>query len=88
MPVAVSRADHQAHKDEIARLREQVAALERELRRARRCLAAERLGQSSSGPARAEEGLYALSVTWLCRLAFPGTNHEFVQSNECEGSET
>ena len=73
MPVAVSRADHQAHKDEIARLREQVAALDRELRRARRCLAAERLGREQLRVRlRAEEGSHALSVTWLCRLAFPG----------------
>ena len=62
MPVAVSRADHQAHKDEIARLREQVAALERELRRARRCLAAERLGREQLRVRlRAEEGLHRLA---------------------------
>ena len=73
MPVATARADRQAHKDEVARLREQIAALERELRRARRCLAAERLGREQLRVRlRAEEGSHALSVTWLCRLAFPG----------------
>lgn len=39
MPLATARADRQAHKDEVARLREQIATLERDLRRARRCLA-------------------------------------------------
>ena len=73
MPGALSRADRQAHKDEVARLREQVAALERELRRARRCLAAERLGREQLRVRLGdEERSYALSVKWLCRLAFPG----------------
>lgn len=47
MPVALDRADKQATKDEIARLRGQVAELELELRRARRCLAAERAGREA-----------------------------------------
>ena len=47
MPVATSRADAQAHKDEIARLREQVTTLERALARARRCLASERAGREA-----------------------------------------
>jgi phage shock protein A len=73
MPVAVSRADHQAHKDEIARLREQVAALERELRRARRCLAAERAGREALRVRLAdEESANSFGVGVLCRLAFPG----------------
>lgn len=73
MPLALSRADRQAHKDEVARLREQVAALERELRRARRCLAAERLGREQLRVRLGdEERSHALSVKWLCRLAFPG----------------
>ena len=73
MPVALSRADQQAHKDEIVRLREQVAALVRELRRARRCLAAERAGREAlRARLAAEEMSHALSVEWLCRRAFPG----------------
>ena len=70
MPLALSRADRQAHKDEVARLREQVAALERELRRARRCLAAERLGREQLRVRLGdEERSHALSVKWLCRDA-------------------
>lgn len=73
MPLASSRADRQAHKDELTRLREQIAALERELRRARRCLAAERLGREQLRVRLgAEERSHALSVNWLCRIAFPG----------------
>ena len=73
MPVATSRADAQAHKDEIVRLREQVAALERELRRARRCLAAERAGREAMRVRLAhEETSNAFGVGVLCRLAFPG----------------
>jgi len=45
MPVATSRADAQAHKDEIVRLRDQVTTLERDLRRARRCLASDDPGE-------------------------------------------
>ncbi len=73
MPVATSRADAQANKDEIARLREQVTTLERDLRRARRCLAAERAGREAIR-ARLfyEERANAFGVGVLCMLAFPG----------------
>ncbi len=73
MPVATFRADVQAYKDEIARLREQVVTLERDLRRARRCLASERAGREALRVRLAsEENSHALSVQWLCRRAFPG----------------
>lgn len=73
MPVALSRADRQAHKDEVTRLREQVATLERDLCRARRCLASERAGREALRVRlAAAERSHALSVEWLCRLAFPG----------------
>ncbi len=73
MPVALSRADQQAHKDEIVRLRGQVADLERELRRSRRCLAAERAGREALRVRLAhEESANAFGVGVLCRLAFPG----------------
>ena len=73
MPLATARADRQAHKDEVARLREQIATLERDLRRARRCLASERAGREALRVRLAsEENSHALSVQWLCRLAFPG----------------
>ena len=73
MPEALSRADRQAHKDEIVRLREQVATLERELRRARRCLAYERAGREALRVRLAhEERAYAFGVGVLCKLVFPG----------------
>lgn len=68
MPVATSRADAQAHKDEIVRLREQVTTLERDLRRARRCLASERAGRESLRVRLAdEERANAFGVGVLCR---------------------
>ena len=73
MPLATARADAQAHKDEIVRLRELVAALERDLRRARRCLASERAGREALRVRLAnEERANAFGVGVLCRLAFPG----------------
>ena len=73
MPGAVSRADRQARKDEIVRMREQVATLERELRRVRRCLAAERAVREALRVRLAdEEKANAFGVGVLCRLAFPG----------------
>lgn len=73
MPGALSRADRQAHKDEVTRLREQVATLERALARARRCLASERAGREALRERLAdEERARAFSVGVLCRLAFPG----------------
>ena len=72
MPLATARADRQAHKDEVARLREQIATLERDLRRARRCLASERAGRESLRVRLAdEERANAFGVGVLCRLAFP-----------------
>ena len=73
MPGVLSRADHQAHKDEVTRLREQVATLERDLRRARRCLASERAKREALRVRLAdEERANAFGVGVLCRLAFPG----------------
>lgn len=73
MPAASSRSDRQAHKDEVSRLRDQVVALERELRRARRCLAAERAGREALRVRLAdEERASGFGVGVLCRLAFPG----------------
>lgn len=73
MSAVTLRVDRQAYKDEAARLREQIAALEHELRRARRCLAAERAGREALRVRlAAEERSHALSVEWLCKRAFPG----------------
>ncbi len=73
MPAALSHADRQAHKDEVALLREQIATLNRDLRRARRCLNSERAGREALRVRLAhEERANAFSVGILCRLAFPG----------------
>ena len=73
MPGALSRADRQAHKDEVVRLRERVASLERDLARACRCLASERAGREALRVRLAdEERANAFGVGVLCRLAFPG----------------
>lgn len=73
MPVATSRADAQAHKDEVTRLREQVTKLKRDLRRARRCLAAERAGREALRARLIDaERANTFGVGVLCGLAFPG----------------
>lgn len=73
MPVATYRADAQAHKDEVTRLREQVTTLKRDLRRARRCLAAERAGREALRARLIDaERANAFGVGVLCGLAFPG----------------
>ena len=70
MPLALSRADKQAHKDETERLRAQVADLTRDLTRARRCLAAERQGRENLRLRLAsQESAYAFAVGVLCRRA-------------------
>lgn len=72
MPLAVNRADRQAHKDEIERLRAQVAGLTRDLTRARRCIAAGRLVQESLRlRLAASERIYAFAVGILCRRVWP-----------------
>lgn len=73
MPAAALMADRRAYKDEIARLREQVRGLERDLQRARRCLAAERLGRESLRSRLAtEERSNSFAAGCLCKIAFPG----------------
>lgn len=72
MPLASRRAEHQAHKDQVVLLREQVAALEHQLRRARRCLAAERTAREALCSRVSDmERTYAFAVGTLARLAFP-----------------
>lgn len=74
MPMAITRADRQAHKDEIERLRAQVADLTRDLKRARRCIAAERQGRENLRLRLvAEERIYAFAVGVLCRRLWPTT---------------
>lgn len=70
---AARQADRQAHEDEIAMLRDRLAVLERELRRARRCLAAERMGREQiRARLDAEISANAFGVDVLCKIAFPG----------------
>jgi hypothetical protein len=73
MPSASARADRSAAKEHVERLQGRVVALEHELARARRCIAelrrskAERLTE-----ARVELARTQLSISILCRIAFPG----------------
>jgi uncharacterized protein YlxW (UPF0749 family) len=73
MGAVADRADRQALREENERLRAQVADLKKTLARARRCLAAERLGRESvRARLAAEERANEFSTAILCRLAFPG----------------
>lgn len=66
------RAERQALKDENARLRERVAALERDLKRACRCLAAERYAREKRvTELKADVQSYRFGTSLLCRIAFP-----------------
>jgi septal ring factor EnvC (AmiA/AmiB activator) len=72
-PVSLARSERQAHKDEAERLRARVADLERDLKRARRCIAAQRFANDAlSERLREADRVYHFSVRTLCRLAFPG----------------
>lgn len=72
MPLARSRAERQAHKDEAERLRLQVTKLERELARARRCIAAMRLShEARRSEWRASDSRSDAAISILCRVAFP-----------------
>jgi chromosome segregation ATPase len=73
MPGANARAEHQALKEEIAKLAEHAASLEKELARARRCLAAERMGRERLRQALADAGSsYSFAVGVLTkRLEHP-----------------
>lgn len=73
MPEAIARSERQAQKDEVARLREQIAGLERDLARARRCIAELRGSKEERvRELRAELSAAAFGTSILCRLAFPG----------------
>ena len=72
MAAPSARADRAAMSDEIAKLHAYVARLERDLARASRCLAAERLGRSGvEQRLRQATRDYDFSVRILTRLAFP-----------------
>lgn len=72
MPEIHAREDARATKDEAARLRARIAELERDLRRARRCLAAERLAREARvAEARADRSAADFAIATLCKRAFP-----------------
>lgn len=72
MPKAVALASMRAVDDELSALRSRVGVLESELRRARRCLAAERAAREALRIQLADEQRSnAFGVGILCKLAFP-----------------
>jgi len=73
--LAKIRTDRQVLKDEIARMREQISKLERELNRARRCISSERAGREALRVRLSDvERANAFGVGVLCKLAFPNDN--------------
>lgn len=71
--VANARAEYQALAEENARLRARLARSERDLARARRCLAAERMGREALRQRLIEDKARSAAViSNLCRIAFPG----------------
>jgi hypothetical protein len=71
MVSALERAGRQALEEEAARLRARVGVLEHDLRRARRCLAAERYArQKRTAELEAEVRSSACAVSILCRAHF------------------
>lgn len=72
MPAATRRRGLRAHEDEIARLREQVQTLTKELARARRCLWSERAGREALRVRLlADASASDVAINILCRVAFP-----------------
>lgn len=70
--VISARIERQARKDETERLRAQVATLERDIARARRCIAELRRSKDArASEARAELLSSRFAVSTLCRIAFP-----------------
>lgn len=68
-----ARAEYMALAEENARLRARAERAESDLRRARRCLAAERTAIEALRQRLAEkESSYAFAVGTLCKRAFPG----------------
>lgn len=72
MPAAIIRADRQAHKDQAERLQAQIDKLERDLSRARRCIAElRRSKEARMSEAHADLARADMAVSHLCRIAFP-----------------
>ena len=72
MSVPLARAERDAEKDELARLREQIRTLERDLARARRCIAELRRSKDARlAEAREEQSRSDAAIRILTRIAFP-----------------
>ena len=72
MPSARESSMRARLEDENAALRASVAKLEHDLKRARRCLASERLGRESlADRLRRADSAHHFTVRILCKLAFP-----------------
>lgn len=72
MPAAHARADRHAYQAAVDALHTRLARAEHDLRRARRCLAAERLARDQlRARLDAEQRAYAIAVAYLRRLAPP-----------------
>jgi hypothetical protein len=68
---AISRADRDAYKAEAARLRDRVITLERDLARARRCIAELRRSKDARmSDARDEQSRSDAAIRILARIAF------------------
>ena len=68
-----SRIERQALTDEVTRLQERIGLLERDLMRARRCIAELRRSREARlAEVRADASRSASAISMLCRIAFPG----------------
>jgi hypothetical protein len=71
MPAAAVRTANATERDSIAQMRATIENLESELRRARRCIRAERNARALLATRIAEhESAYRFAVTTLCKAAF------------------
>ena len=71
MPTAAVRTANATERDSIAQMRATIATLEAELRRARRCIRAERNARALLAARLAEqESAYSFAVTTLCKATF------------------
>lgn len=74
---AMARAERRAHADDRARLLERVAILERDLKRARRCIAELRRARDArADETRADASRSDAAIRILTRIAFPGDAQE------------
>ena len=71
IPAAALRTANATERDSIAQMRAKIETLESDLRRARRCIRAERNARAMLAARLAEhESAYSFAVTTLCKAAF------------------